>query len=259
MNRSKARNSAEVPATPAEIVREYGPLIPGAPAHGVTHDGRSVWVATGARLVAFDPEQRRGRGARLEVEQGAGDEVGEDAHGLDRGGPQPGTLEQGLELIAGEAVSGAAGVAARGARVEEVAGGLEVTGHGPGDDGRVTLGDQQAEVAAGAQHPGDGRQRGGGVVDDLEHAVAQDQVDAAGLDEAGEVAEVALLAGDPVGDAALPGPPVEGGEGVGAGVDDPDVVTQLGQRDGEPAGAAADVDDPGLRGEVGGPQHLADR
>ncbi|MGQ0546862.1 MAG: Vgb family protein [Betaproteobacteria bacterium] len=41
---------------PAEIVREYGPF-PGADAvHGVTYDGSRVWAATGARLVAFDPQ-----------------------------------------------------------------------------------------------------------------------------------------------------------------------------------------------------------
>ena len=61
--------------------------------------------------------------------------------------------------------------------VEQVAGRLEVTGHGPGHHGGVPLGDEQAEVSAGAQHRGDGRQRGGGVVDDLEHAVAEHQVD----------------------------------------------------------------------------------
>lgn len=39
----------------AQVVREYGPF-PGATAvHGVTHDGRQVWAATGTRLVAFDP------------------------------------------------------------------------------------------------------------------------------------------------------------------------------------------------------------
>jgi glutamine cyclotransferase len=39
---------------PAEIVREYG--FPGVDKiHGVTHDGRRVWAATGAKLVAFDP------------------------------------------------------------------------------------------------------------------------------------------------------------------------------------------------------------
>jgi glutamine cyclotransferase len=37
----------------AEIVREYGPFSEGI--HGVTYDGRNVWAATGAKLVAFDP------------------------------------------------------------------------------------------------------------------------------------------------------------------------------------------------------------
>ena len=45
----------EAPAQPAEIVREYGPF-PGADRiHGVTHDGQSVWAATGPTLMAFDP------------------------------------------------------------------------------------------------------------------------------------------------------------------------------------------------------------
>jgi glutamine cyclotransferase len=39
----------------AEIVREYGPF-PGADhVHGVTYDGRNVWVAVGDKLIAFDP------------------------------------------------------------------------------------------------------------------------------------------------------------------------------------------------------------
>jgi len=39
----------------AEIVREYGPFAGAGNIGGVTHDGRSVWAAAGARLVAFDP------------------------------------------------------------------------------------------------------------------------------------------------------------------------------------------------------------
>ncbi len=44
-------------ATPraAEIVREYGPFAGVDKIGGVTHDGRNVWVAAGARLLAFDP------------------------------------------------------------------------------------------------------------------------------------------------------------------------------------------------------------
>jgi len=45
----------EAPARAAEIVREYGPFPGTDKVAGVTHDGRHVWAATGARLVAFDP------------------------------------------------------------------------------------------------------------------------------------------------------------------------------------------------------------
>jgi len=39
----------------AEIVREYGPFPGAVSVHGVTHDGRHVWFASGDRLNAFDP------------------------------------------------------------------------------------------------------------------------------------------------------------------------------------------------------------
>src|SRR4051795_5804845 len=47
------RSSAPIRA--AEIVREYGPFPNADKVAGVTHDGHSVWAATGARLIAFDP------------------------------------------------------------------------------------------------------------------------------------------------------------------------------------------------------------
>ena len=50
---SSARPRATVRA--AEIVREYGPFAGADKVNGVTHDGRHVWAATGANLVAFDP------------------------------------------------------------------------------------------------------------------------------------------------------------------------------------------------------------
>ena len=50
-----AKDKPQAAARAAEIVREYGPF-PGADRiHGVTHDGRRVWAATGAKLLAFDP------------------------------------------------------------------------------------------------------------------------------------------------------------------------------------------------------------
>lgn len=47
--------SAKARVRAAEVVREYGPLAGDGPVHGVTHDGRHVWAATGAKLIAFDP------------------------------------------------------------------------------------------------------------------------------------------------------------------------------------------------------------
>jgi glutamine cyclotransferase len=45
----------DAPLQPAEIVREYGPFGGDGRVHGVSHDGRNVWAATGTQLVAFDP------------------------------------------------------------------------------------------------------------------------------------------------------------------------------------------------------------
>ncbi|KQT11480.1 Vgb family protein [Ramlibacter sp. Leaf400] len=42
-------------AAPAEIVREYGPFDGVTQVHGVSFDGRRVWAATGAQLIAIDP------------------------------------------------------------------------------------------------------------------------------------------------------------------------------------------------------------
>ncbi|MBI3345782.1 MAG: hypothetical protein HY020_01050 [Burkholderiales bacterium] len=48
--------TVETPIThAAEIVREYGPFAGASKVAGVTHDGRHVWAATGASLLAFDP------------------------------------------------------------------------------------------------------------------------------------------------------------------------------------------------------------
>src|SRR5918996_761970 len=49
------KTKRQAPARAAEIVREYGPFAGVDQVAGVTYDGRRVWAATGARLVAFDP------------------------------------------------------------------------------------------------------------------------------------------------------------------------------------------------------------
>ena len=49
------KSKPQAPARQAEIVREYGPFAGADHIHGVTHDGRRVWVAAGPKLIAFDP------------------------------------------------------------------------------------------------------------------------------------------------------------------------------------------------------------
>ena len=45
--------------SPAEILREYGPFADVDCVHGVTFDGRHVWLAGGDKLIAFDPASGR--------------------------------------------------------------------------------------------------------------------------------------------------------------------------------------------------------
>jgi len=56
MSSKTSKNRFQATARAAEIVREYGPFAGADSVHGVTHDGQWVWAATGAGLIAFDPE-----------------------------------------------------------------------------------------------------------------------------------------------------------------------------------------------------------
>ncbi len=46
---------AAAPTRDADIVREYGPFPGAERIHGVSHDGRHIWAATGERILAIDP------------------------------------------------------------------------------------------------------------------------------------------------------------------------------------------------------------
>ncbi|MDP9896003.1 glutamine cyclotransferase [Variovorax boronicumulans] len=56
MNSKKDSSSTQSAVRMAEVVREYGPFDGVDKVGGVTHDGHRVWAATGARLIAFDPD-----------------------------------------------------------------------------------------------------------------------------------------------------------------------------------------------------------
>jgi len=55
MTRKTVKDPDQAAAHAAEIVREYGPFAGAENVAGVTYDGRRVWAAIGASLVAFDP------------------------------------------------------------------------------------------------------------------------------------------------------------------------------------------------------------
>ena len=78
----------------------------------------------------------------------------------------------------------------------------------------------------GRSAPASAATTAGRVVDHLEHRVAEHQVDAARLDQAGERVAVALHRPYPVGDPGVGGPAGQRGERVRAGVDDRDVVAR---------------------------------
>ena len=82
----------------------------------------------------------------------------------------------------GEPAAGRPGAAGRGVAVLEQGQRLHrVAGDGPAEDGAGAVGRREAHLAAGAQGPGDLPEGDRGVVDDLEHVVAERQVVAAGL------------------------------------------------------------------------------
>jgi glutamine cyclotransferase len=56
MSPNAKETKPQAPSCVAEIVREYGPFAGADQIAGVTHDGHSVWAATGPKLIAFDPD-----------------------------------------------------------------------------------------------------------------------------------------------------------------------------------------------------------
>ena len=230
-------------------VRGRGPSgdSAGRPAAASGHGRRAnrcSWAAMSrnggrARQRQFQVQQR----LRVRLDHRRGQQVGEHPYPVDLLDREPGGGEQRGGALG--VVAPAQGVPRPGpaVRVGEQRGRrVEVAVDGPAQHGGRPAGDQDAGRAAGPQRGGDRGDHPGRVVDDLEHGVAQDQVDAARLDQAGERVAVALHGVHPVGDPGVGGPAGQRGERVGAGVDHGDPVPGLGERHGEPAGAAADVE-----------------
>lgn len=55
MSNEQGKRKPQAAVRAAEVVREYGPFAGSKSIAGVTHDGKRVWAATDAGIVAFDP------------------------------------------------------------------------------------------------------------------------------------------------------------------------------------------------------------
>ena len=209
--------------------------------------GGAGWRAGGTRAAPRPPARarpaRRWRRAR--------GRAGSRAPGRRRPGcrapsrPEPGAGDQPGDLVGGEAAAGSGrSVPESSSELASACG--EVAGHGPGDDGGVPLGDQQAEPATGAEHPWIAASAAAGSSTTSRTPWQSTTSALPGPTTSSRPDEIALQTGDL--DTDLAGSAGEGRQGVGAGVDHGDPVAEPGHPDREAAGAAADVEDlePGL-------------
>ena len=144
---------------------------------------------------------------------------------------EPGVAEQSLEPVEVEPARQRVVLAPAAGRVDEGGPGLgELAGDGLGEDHREATGDEQGEGAARCEHGRDRTQGGLGVVDELEGAVAADQVDRGARQAPARGSR--RRPGRAVTRSEMPasaGPAGERGERVRARVDDGDVVAGPGE------------------------------
>ena len=119
----------------------------------------------------------------------------------------------------------------------------DVTRQGLGQHGRVPLGHQQTERSTRSQDTRHGGERLLGVVDHLEHLVADHQIRTRGADHVDELGGIALDRRHPVGQTLLGRTPLQRGQRVRTGIDDPHPVAARPQLHRHPAGAATQVHD----------------
>jgi hypothetical protein len=191
----------------------------------------------------FFQAQQRLSGGRI-VEHRSGDEVGEDPDAVHVVNTQPGRPEQCHELGFREPTREGVVITEPSVGIVEcVHRFVEATGQCPAGDRRGDSGRKDAGPTTGAQYAGNRSESGGRVIDVLEDAVAEHDIDARSGDGAREAADVALDGTHLPGETGLGRPALEGGQRVGAGIDDGDAMPEGSQGYGELAGATPCVDD----------------
>lgn len=182
---------------------------------------------------------QRTSSAWLEVDQLSRHVIGEDPNAMDRLDREPGGGEEFMDLVGREATrSPALRTQIRLHPFEQLTSRLELSSHGPGENGRVPLRDENTQHSPRSQNLSDlGQSRSG--VDHLQHAVAEDRIGTLRPDDRDQAGEVALLPANH--DPTIAGPTSQRCEGIRARVDDGDPMPCLGEPDSRPTGAAADI------------------
>jgi hypothetical protein len=178
------------------------------------------------------------------VDKGRRDEITEDAHPVRVLNLKPGAFDKGSDARGVEAPRQGIRRPPSAVIAGECALGLgELASQSPGEHSGDPGGDHEADVPTVGEHTCDGSQGRRGVIDELEGAVAAHEVGVGVGMDLEQVGGVALDRHDPLGDPKVASSTGQRGQRVGAGVDDGDVVTELGQRNGQTTGATAKIDD----------------
>ena len=177
-------------------------MVPTSTSGAVGDDVQTMAERAKELAAGTDDEQlvERGDGGAvgLRVEVGRGHQVPEDVGATSLHDGEPGSREQGLDLVGVEAPGQRVGCSPPAGGVDEGGAGLlELAGDGLGEHDGETTRDQQRQQPARNERGLDRPQGGLGIVDELEGAVAAGQVELTTGQRLGEAVSIALDGGDP--------------------------------------------------------------
>jgi len=180
----------------------------------------------------------------VEVDIGGRYEITEDAHSMHVRNDQSGAFDESSD--AGCVEASQQGISRTPSTIvtgERALGLGELAGKCSGQHGGDTGGDHEADVSAVGEHTGDGSHGRRRVIDELQRTMAAHEVGVGIWVDLEQVCGVALHGLDSLGDPGVASSAIQRGQRVEAGVDDRDVMTELGQWNGQTAGATAKIDD----------------
>lgn len=183
-------------------------------------------------------------GARLSVCEATGNKISESPYAMDLSHCKAGRDDQRNDLVRREPArqrivltKAAIGIAQRGPRL------IETTRQCPTEHGGISVRDKHARRASRTKAARDRRQHRRWIVHVFQDAVAKHNIGAVRSEQLDKIAAIGLCIADEIRNAGVGNPPRERRERICARVDDGHVMTELRDRDREPASAAANIDD----------------